>query len=307
MRPVERGALVKAHMALFWWCRAKLCLSTTRRTIFTITGRTSERYSAQSDQCLDIDDPLQSLLDRIHVAAAVPSEMERYLISRLPSGADNDVAGPDGPARAMLARSFAAYRARVRNDQDWIDTRIEAAIAARRTDPQMPEVLTWADRLAAGTGVPVAVIRSLDAAILATPPADDATLLDWRNWVIQWLVQRPALVPQLIRREGLEGLFGKPYKVLEDDDARGQFVLLALADMLTGWMGGQTLVALERILGIEEHFLRKCERAREFTLRIVPELAYIFGLPAQVFQAVNGGADGPTLALATLTRISHSG
>jgi hypothetical protein len=258
---------------------------------------------AQSDQCLDIDDPLGPLLDHIHLAAAAAGEIPRYLLSRLPIGDADDEAGPDAPARVLLGRSLAAYRARVRDDENWIDTRIEAAIAARRGDPNKAEVLTWADRLAAGTGVPVAAIQSLGEAIVALPPDPDATVLDWRSWVFHWLEQHPALVPQLIRRESLEGLFGNQYRALQDDEARGLHVLPILDHMLAGWMAGHTLAELERTLGVPERLLGKCEHAREFVLRLVPELAYILALPAHVFRAMNAEAEQaaePALAMATL-------
>jgi hypothetical protein len=54
---------------------------------------------------------------------------------------------------------------------------------AMRADPEAPEVLTWADRLAAAAGVPIAIIRELGEA-LAGPLSHDAPMLDWRNWFV---------------------------------------------------------------------------------------------------------------------------
>ena len=90
---------------------------------------------------------------------------------------------------------------------------------------------------------------------------------------------RPHLIPALIRRESLEGLFGAEYKNLQEDEKRGQYALPHLVRLLGCWMAGDTLADMERALGTQEHLIGKCEAAREFVLRIVPELAYIFGLP----------------------------
>lgn len=258
---------------------------------------------AQSDQCLKIDDPMTPLLDQIHLAAAATSSMTKYLIRRLPVGEPGDEDDRDAPARNLLGRSFAAYRARSRGDQAWLDSRIEAAITARRADPEAPEVLTWADRLAAGAGVPVAIIRDLGEALAAQPLSDNALMLDWRAWLLAWFEQRQHLIPSLIRRESLEGLFGSKYKNLEHDEARGQYAFPILARLMDRWMAGDTLADLERAFGTEERLIGKCEAAREFVLRLVPELTYIFGLPAQVFRAStaeNGKAVDPALALGTL-------
>jgi hypothetical protein len=68
-------------------------------------------------------------------------------------------------------------------------------------------------------------------------------------------------------------------------------------------MAGDTLADMERAFGTQERLIGKCEAAREFVLRIVPELAYIFGLPGQVFRALaaeNGEQIDPPLGLGML-------
>jgi superfamily II DNA/RNA helicase len=240
---------------------------------------------AQSDQCLVIDDPVTPLLDQIHIEAAARSSLAKYLIRRLPVGKATDEDGADAPARSLLGRSFAAYRARVQGDQAWVDTRIAAAIAARHADPEVPEVLTWADRLAASAGVPVTIIRALGES-LGGPIRADATILEWCNWLSTWLGERPHLIPALIRRESLEGLLGTKYKNLGEDSERGRYALPYLVQLLGRWMAGDTLADIERAFGTQEHLIGKCETAREFVLRVVPELAYAFGLAGQVVRAL---------------------
>ena len=75
-------------------------------------------------------------------------------------------------------------------------------------------------------------------------------------------------------------------------------------------MAGNTLADLDRAFGTEEHLIGKCKTAREFVLRIVPELAYIFGFPGQVFQALaaeNGEQVDPPLGLVTLSSCVREG
>jgi superfamily II DNA/RNA helicase len=266
---------------------------------------------AQSDQCVQIDDPFTALLDQIHLAAA--SEDARYLLRRLPLGAADQEGGDDAPTRLLLNRSLAAFRARLRGDQAWVDARIEAAVAARHADPDAPAVLTWADRLAASAGIPVAIVRELGDRLLANPLGLEAGTSDWRNWVFEWLVERPALIPALIRRESLEGLFGTPYKQLADDEARGGHVIGPLLVLLEGWMAGETLEDLERAYGIAERDIRKCATAREFVLRVLrvlPELAYVLGLASAVARNVGLEREGwelPTVALETLGSCAREG
>ncbi|MBO7804385.1 DEAD/DEAH box helicase [Burkholderia pseudomallei] len=239
---------------------------------------------AQSDQCLSIDDPLTQLLDQIHDEAASNSDMAMYLLRRLPVSGPSD-AGDDAPARALLGRSFAAFRARQQGNAQWIQSRIDAAIALRRADPNTPSVLTWADRLAASAGIPVAIIRELGQP-LSGSVNQNATTRDWYLWLAGWFTQRPQLIPQLIRKESLEGIFGTAYKKLEDDEARGTYAVGRIFALLDRWMAGDTFAQMERVFGTKETQLGKCEAAREFVLRLLPEISYIFSLPAQIFRAI---------------------
>jgi DEAD/DEAH box helicase len=259
---------------------------------------------AQSDQCVQIDDPLTSLLDQIHMAAA--SEDARYLLRRLPLGAEDEAGGPDAIARSLLNRSFAAFRARRRNDQAWVDARIEAAVAARHADPDAPAVLTWADRLAASAGVPVAVVRELGDRFTANRLPGAAGTAKWRTWMLEWLAERPALIPTLIRRESLEGLFGTAYKALTTDDDRGTFALGPLTVLLEAWMAGETLEDLERAYGTQDNDIGKCVIAREFVLRVLPELAYVLGLLGPVAREILLDADA-SIAVDTLGACSREG
>ena len=51
-------------------------------------------------------------------------------------------------------------------------------------------------------------------------------------------------------------------------------------------MTGHTLASMEESTGTPINRVGRCEFAREFVLRIVPELSYIFGLPNQIFNAI---------------------
>lgn len=245
---------------------------------------------SQSDQCLAIEDPLQPVLDRIHQHGGPAGDSASYLLRRLPVAAANE-GDPDAPARALLNKSMCSYFRRKAGDQAWVDSRIGAALAARHADPTAPIELDWADRLAASAGVESAVIRRLAERLQAQPLARD--IEGWRAWVFEWLGAQPNLVPELIRRESLENLLGRGYRLLDDDEARGRFALPVLSALLNDWMEGKTLVELERTFGTQENRLGRCENAREFVLRLVPELAYIFALPEQVVRANQVLEDNP--------------
>lgn len=239
---------------------------------------------SQSDQCLTINDPMEALLDQVASQSAEVSDLASYLVSRLPVGDASDPEGIDGPAEALLRKSFVAFKARQRSDQNWITTRVSAAMLFRSRNPAVAAGLTWIDRLAAAMAMPVEMVRVWAQWFAATPIRESATVLDWLNLCYDWLKASPTFVPAVLRRGSLESLLGKEYKELTSDAARGSHALGLLLPLLDLWMAGEPLNRLQTEVSPGAP-LKKCEKAREFALRIVPELAYLFSLPSVVHQA----------------------
>lgn len=240
---------------------------------------------SQSDQCLTIDDPLTAILDQIHSEVSPLSGLASYFLSRLPVDSDEDQEGRNISARATIERSFSAFRARKKGDQQWISSRIESAILSRNVNLDTSQVLTWADRLAAASGISAGIIRELGDP-LSKNVNHWATTEAWYQWLREWLRLRPALLPALIRKETLESFLGGNYKALKDDASKGRYAAEMIFPLLELWMAGNTLASIEVSTGIPIEKVGKCEFAREFVLRIIPEVSYIFGLPNQIFRAI---------------------
>jgi hypothetical protein len=253
---------------------------------------------SQSDQCLEIDDPFTALLDQIHVSAATASPAAQYLLSRLPVGGATDEGGADAPAIRLLSRSFGAYRARLRNDAAWIVSRTEAAVQLRNANPNITH--TWIDQIAATSGIPAGVLTRLTQSLAASARTTAGTTTAWRNWLLAWFRQHPADLPTLIRRESLEGMFGTQYKQLADYQAKGLRAVEAFEQLVPLWMQGATLASLEQALGTPVARLGYCEKAREFVLRIVPELAYVYSLLPQRYARLFMFEMGAPVALTTI-------
>lgn len=257
---------------------------------------------AQSDQCLKIDDPITGLLDRIHIHAH--EDNEDYFLARLPVG-DGDA--PDEPARAMIKRSFAAYRKRQEGMEAWIDSRIDAALQ-RREELAPKQDLTWLERVAASAGLPYEVVVSLseliDAGILS------GTSTDCMNVLFGWIEEHPDWLMHLIRPNDIEGLFGKDYREIDGNAAKTKVALPQIRPLLTAWMAGEPLCDLERAIGTKEHLIKTCETARHFAVRLVPDLAFVAGLPARVLGAkamAAGEEPAIPIVLQTLSGVVRKG
>ncbi len=269
------------------------------QTVLSKHWQNLQTIFAQSDQCLSIDDPMEALLDQLALSNDVNSPSLQYFLRRLPVGTNGDLASK---TQVLLHKSFAAFRKRTANDNAWIESRISAVLAARVLRRPNP---TWVDQLAAATGVPAEFIAMLGQAIDAQPLSNMASIEQWLDWVLDWLKTVPYFLPVIMRPATLESVLGNPYKALTNDAERGLYFLNYIGPPLKRWMAGSPLAEIELDFGIAVSKLGKCNKAREFVLRIVPEFAYLVGLPLQVIRAMVKGTVReqtlPGLGISTLS------
>lgn len=257
----------------------------------------------QADQCLVIDDPLKLILDRIH-HGATQGGTSAYLLSKLPLA----VAGAaEDPAAVLLSRCFGAYRARQAGDADWLATRVASALAARE-NLDLPEPDRWIEQVASAAGLPIPLLQQivglLDAAAFSGSPLEIIQIL------LDWLEADPSQLLYVVRPESLEGMFGTPYKDLANDTERGQHALAWLRRLVPIWLTGMPLYGLEREFLGANAALGQCKNARYFVSRIVPDLAFLAGLPGRLLAARSRAANDevpiPTV-LATLSSVVREG
>lgn len=238
---------------------------------------------SQSDQCLAIEDPLEAILDRIQATGDSTGDEVSYLLRRLPvSTGDVDV---DGAAKSLLRRSLFAHRMRKAGEVVKLEDRINHAMNARRKLQETDAEPDWADKLAANYGVRPEILREIRFRLESSPPENRQTA-DWFSWTSAWLKERPILISQMTRRDSLDGYMGTGFSDIDDDAARGELAIEPVMAALKAWIEGKTLVEIQSV-NPPVRRSKQLVQARRFVLRVVPELAYIYSLPALVRQYVD--------------------
>lgn len=267
---------------------------------------TLQAIFAKGDQCLDIDDPLTALLDRIQSAGPGEAEdLTTYVLTRLPAGENGDEA-----AKALLSRSFAAFKARVRDDEDWIASRIDAALEARRSIAPTKSHATWHATLAANCGIPEWLVQDLDRDMHQHSENLGGTANAWIVWFLDWLRIESRRVGELIRPGNVAEVFGKKYTSQATRELKAAFTLNQLSVLLPLWVAGAPLRELELATGVPAPKLAKCRTARKFVARLLPDVAYAFGVVAQVHRhrlAASGAGQPMPLVLSTLSSMVREG
>jgi antiviral helicase SKI2 len=246
----------------------------------------------QSDQCLDIDDPLTAVLDSVHTSAENTGEIERYTIVRLTSSGKGDTKTEN--LSNAIESSFGAYLARQNQNESWLKERIDSANSFfKEQSPETKHELIET-QVAASLGLSVEMVSRLSKDIEQKGPDSNAKVPDWRRWFFRWLSENPDLLEKVCRPQSLIELFGKTkYESLTTDDAKSNFALPILKKLTLLWMRGEPLNELEKTLGTKPKNLKTCVKARRFALRIVPELSYLFSLPALLHERTQANEVNP--------------
>ena len=237
----------------------------------------------QPDQCLDIDDPLTAVLDRVHANVADAGALERYCIAKLAGGGTRNESC--GHLSWAVQRSLAGFRARRDDTRDWLESRTDAAMNLLTMDAAETGDEAHYRSICATVGLPLEVIRSLAQRLDSSAPPMEASVTELCRWIFAWLLDHPDILDQILRRDDLDSLFGKPFNKMENETERTRYAVPRLSKLAHYWMSGRPLRDLEVALGVKPAKLKTCNGARRFVMKIVPNLAYAFSLPALLKQA----------------------
>ena len=255
----------------------------------SITGHWFELQSifSNSDQCLDIEDPLAPILDRIQQDQNTLGADEAYFLRRLPFS----VAEGDEPSRRLLQTTFAAFKANQKGDDEWISKRIDASIQRRGEAFGSEETVSWEDELASSTGIlDSAQIRVIADRFNQEVGEPLGSTKHWIEWGLAWLAEDPARLALVIRPSSVVSVFGSAVRDFETDRLKAALAVEKIKQVTPLWIAGKPLREIEQTITSKSS--GKCDSAREWALRLVPELAYYFGLTVQVFLRNREAIDG---------------
>lgn len=251
-----------------------------------------QKVFGQSDQCLEIDDPLTAIFDRVHAAAGDKAEIDRYAIARLASV---------GLERAVK-KSLSGFRAAKRGDEGWVETRLAAAVAFQRKESSEADRDLVDHQVASTLGIALPVMERLSKALDKAPNYE--TVTEWRKWLFRWVEINGDLFDQIFRPDTVNDLFGKDITPLETSEERCSFALPYLRILTKLWVRGHPLTDLQKSLGTSTEKLKTCIAARKFVLRLLPEISYLFGVPALLRQRQNAAEGNEAITLSpALTKL----
>lgn len=248
---------------------------------------------SDKDACQNIVDPVELLLDTVEATASSDPKTQA-MIRRLSAVTIDGQSGFDD----IAGRSFGYF---VRKSQDeasadsWLQSR-RTALTAATAMLQDPPVLPWQQSLAVRNGVPPELIGRI-VSQMGSAPVDKAETVAWVTWLLDVCVTSSEDLMLLVRETSLKTVFGRAYTNQVDKDAGSLIILDALKALIGMWCGGKTLVEIETWLlaFIREHerpviqqasIQQHANRARRFSIRILPDIGFICGILSQIVNAM---------------------
>jgi ATP-dependent RNA helicase HelY len=214
----------------------------------------------KEDQCLDIQDPLEGILDRIQSGAHETPQVG-YFLNYLRTS--TDLEQNNTQAERFLKRTFSYFQAETGGKQAEYQERIDKTIEllSSESDANIAVLET-----AARTGIPISVLSKVYSKLIAEKDTLPASIVEWSNWIIDFLVADVDAIRDVFRNNALTDLetvvLGK----------KGALLGHSLENFKTAvqmWLTGKPFCEIEMALGTTQANLRHCPRARDLALKVM--------------------------------------
>ncbi|MEV9615345.1 DEAD/DEAH box helicase [Aliarcobacter butzleri] len=226
-----------------------------------------------SDQCVKLEDPFEYILNKLFLSQDINND-EIYFLKNLPVNNIN----------VFVNKTFIAYKKSLEGNSDWINQRAEAISAKLNQITEVSESNLWIKNLSSSTGISSSQLENLyndliiDVNNLNSP-------LEIISWYINWLVSNPINLNTFLRLDVFDEEFGNPYRgyLIE---AKKTFISNQLLILINQWISGNTLKQIDDRIPSSRNS-SKCEKARKFSLKIIPEISYSIGILCQIYKGYN--------------------
>jgi ATP-dependent RNA helicase DOB1 len=249
--------------------------------IVTIKGLTisnrwwdlKRKVFSKSDQCLKIEDPLEYFLDSIQDTSIQLDIIQTNAIYRFKS--NNGI-----ETKNFLKNSFYAYKASQTNKLETFENHIESLIFHRNKLDSLSEEMIWVNEISFKTGIDPSVIESLSIYI------DNKGIDFYNNQSIpafiedffEWLNTASHLFYKVFTKKSTVNHIKRAVGQKPENNNINELILKLpkLSKLFLKYITGENLENIEiAIVGKASGFL---PNARNFVIRLVPEMSFLFGL-----------------------------
>lgn len=253
--------------------------------------RELQNIFSSGDQTVELTDPFEFILRNLALGMDVEEEKLNYLLSMLPSGYEDE----ESRLRNLLRKTFGYFRLWLRDEQYIAESGISRAIAGQDNLPS-PEV-DWKTEIVEATGLPLHLIESI--IYYCTPIQNQiitGTVLNNIYVVFEWIRQFPNYIQYFFKSSNLDYFFDDTSEVISD--------LTLYREMLIVWLESGNIISVEDFIRENLNLRNPHDKARVFSLRVVPEISYLSGMFTLILKKLNEGNSEVNLSSLHFTNFS---
>ena len=228
-----------------------------------------ELIYSQEDQCLEIIDPVQLCLDAIQDKTENNNKQEtEYFLQRLPKLKDENTSD-------LLKKSFGFYKSKRNDTQAEYLSKISQAVN-RAHDLTSEGFEIWIEALSTETGISSVIINDIKSTLSKVDLTKNS--FEWLDFISQWLIEKHVFSSCVLPVKELKTVFKTK---LNESDSSNSILIAELNSLIKFWMSGETVVSMAKWIGDTKE---KCKNIRQFAIRLLPNISFIFGLFPLVYR-----------------------
>lgn len=261
---------------------------------------------SKSDQCLKIEDPLQYFLDSLQAQSVSLDLNQTNVLFKFKSEklSENDT-------KKLLGNSFYAFKAFKENKQETFSAQVESLIQRRNELDDLSDDIVWIKEISYKTGIDPSFILLLGYEVdkIKLEEFLKFTIVEIIDWFYILLKNNSIFINKIYYKGStitqIKKVIGIKFESNDYSEISDKIDLLK--SILIQYVKGEPLSNINRMLSGKDDFC--LTKARNFVVRLVPELSFGFGLLTMIIieQAKQKGIDKTNLpwtirALATCIR-----
>ncbi len=234
---------------------------------------------SQSDQCLKIEDPLEYFLDSIQDSSKALDITQTNILYKFKAGnlSENET-------RKFLGNSFYAYQVAKENNSEEFKEQLDNLLIRRNELDSLSEDILWTKDISFKTGIDPILILELGNAIDKENFENILTysVIDLIDWFFEWLQNNDSYLARLYIKPSAIIQIKKAVGLKQEVDDFNILIqkLPTLVRVLKAYVNGKSLKQINDLIPDTARpdtspYLLK---ARNFVIRLVPEISFSFGL-----------------------------
>lgn len=240
-----------------------------------------EEVFSNSDQCLVINDPLTNFLDTLSSDSQKLTAEQKNIIFRL-----NLVPDLENSINTIFKKSFGNFRAVNNNTEDKFAAKINKLFTLRSSIDSEVVNADWVDRVSLKMGLDPEFIIEIGDAIdnIGLKVLSESSIVEIVYHVMAWLGGEKERIFTFFTGKNIEFQLAKVFGIKEKDMTKELIFskLDRLTPIIIEYLNGADYSKIELLIsGVETD---KLPKARNFCLKLIPNLSFIFGVFALVIR-----------------------